>query len=93
MENRVILSQGHFKVTGNPNISILTNYKKSVSWAAWVAQRFSAAFGPGCDPGDRGSSPTSRSQRKKQTPCREPDMELDPGSPGSHPGPKAALNH
>ena len=31
-------------------------------------------------------------QREKQTPHREPDMGLDPGSPGSHPGPKAALN-
>ena len=28
-------------------------------------------------------------QRKKQAPCREPDVGLDPGSPGSHPGPKA----
>ena len=26
--------------------------------AAWVAQQFSAAFSPGCDPGDLGSSPT-----------------------------------
>ena len=25
-------------------------------------------------------------QREKQAPCREPDMELDPRSPGSHPG-------
>ena len=32
-------------------------------------------------------------QRDKQAPCREPDMGLDPGSPGSHPGLKAALNH
>ena len=31
-------------------------------------------------------------QREKQAPCREPDMGLDPGSPVSHPGPKAALN-
>ena len=29
-------------------------------------------------------------QREKQAPCREPD---DPGSPGSGPGLKAALNH
>ena len=28
-------------------------------------------------------------QREKQAPCREPDMRLSPGSPGSHPGPKA----
>ena len=25
----------------------------------------------------------------KQAPCREPDVGLDPRSPGSHPGPKA----
>ena len=31
--------------------------------------------------------------RKKQAPCREPDVGLDPGSPGSHPGLKVALNH
>ena len=31
-------------------------------------------------------------QREKQAPCREPDMGLDPGSPGSRPGPKVALN-
>ena len=28
-------------------------------------------------------------QREKQAPCWEPDSELDPGTPGSHPGPKA----
>ena len=27
-------------------------------------------------------------QRKKQAPCREPDVGLDPGTPGSCPGPK-----
>ena len=31
-------------------------------------------------------------QREKQAPCREPDVGLDPGSPGPHPGLKAALN-
>ena len=31
-------------------------------------------------------------QREKQAPCREPDVGLDTGSPGSHPGLKAALN-
>ena len=25
-------------------------------------------------------------ERETQTPCREPDMGLDPGTPGSHPG-------
>ena len=28
-------------------------------------------------------------QREKQASCREPDVELDPGTPGSHPGLKA----
>ena len=28
-------------------------------------------------------------QRKKQAPCREPDVGLDPGTPGSCSGPKA----
>ncbi|XP_038299427.1 uncharacterized protein LOC119867064 isoform X1 [Canis lupus familiaris] len=32
------------------------------------------------------------SQREKQAPCREPDMGLDPGTPGSHPGLKTVLN-
>ena len=28
-------------------------------------------------------------QRENQAPCREPDVGLDPGTPGSCPGPKA----
>ena len=31
-------------------------------------------------------------QREKQAPCRESNVGLDPGSPGSSPGPKAVLN-
>ena len=31
-------------------------------------------------------------QREKQAPCREPNAGLNPGSPGSRPEPKAALN-
>ena len=31
-------------------------------------------------------------QREKQAPCREPDVGLDPRSPGSCPGLKAVLN-
>ena len=31
-------------------------------------------------------------QREKQAPCRKPDAGLDPGTPGSHPGPKAGAN-
>ena len=31
-------------------------------------------------------------QREKQAPCREADVGLDPGSPGSCPGLQAALN-
>ena len=32
-------------------------------------------------------------QKEKQAPCREPNVGLDPGSPGSGPGLKATLNH
>ena len=32
-------------------------------------------------------------QREKQAPCREPDVEFNPRTAGSHPGLKAALNH
>ena len=32
-------------------------------------------------------------QREKEAPCRELDAGLNPGSPGSGPGLKAALNH
>ena len=31
-------------------------------------------------------------QREKQAPCREPNVRLNPGTPGSCPGPKAELN-
>ena len=31
-------------------------------------------------------------KREKQPPCREPDVGLDPGSPGSRPGLKVAPN-
>ena len=31
-------------------------------------------------------------QREKQAPCREPDVGLDPRSPGSGPGLKVTLN-
>ena len=31
-------------------------------------------------------------QREKQAPLREPDVGLDPRSPGSHPRPQAVLN-
>ena len=30
-------------------------------------------------------------QREKQAPCQEPNAGLDTGTPGSHPGPKAAV--
>ena len=32
-------------------------------------------------------------QREKQAPCRGPDVGLDLGSLGSHPGLKMVLNH
>ena len=31
-------------------------------------------------------------QGEKQAPCQEPDVGLDPESPGSHPGLKVALS-
>ena len=30
-------------------------------------------------------------QREKQAPCREPDVGLNPGSPGSHPGAEGSV--
>ena len=41
---------------------------------------------------ERESKRQRHRQREKQAPCREPNMGLDPGSPGSHPWLKAALN-
>ena len=40
---------------------------------------------------ERGRKQRQR-ERKKQAPCREPDVGLNPGSPGSRPGLNAALN-
>ena len=37
----------------------------------------------------RGGHTEGERQREKQAPCREPDVGLDPGTPGSCPGPKA----
>ena len=34
-----------------------------------------------------------REREREMAPCMEPDMGLNPGSPGSHPGLKVALNH
>ena len=31
-------------------------------------------------------------QREKQAPCREPDVGLDPGTPGSQPEPRHTLH-
>ena len=31
----------------------------------------------------------TQAEREKQAPCRESDLGLNPGSPGSRPGPKA----
>ena len=35
---------------------------------------------------------TAHKQGEEQAACKEPDVGLDPGSPGSHPGMKVALN-
>ena len=35
----------------------------------------------------------TQAEGEKQAPCREPDVGLDPRSPVSGPGLKAALNH
>ena len=41
---------------------------------------------------ERKAETQAEGEGKKQGPCREPDMGLDPWSPGSHPGLQAALN-
>ena len=38
---------------------------------------------------DREREKQRHRQKEKQAPCREPDVGLDPGSPGSRPGLKA----
>ena len=43
------------------NSTLKSFMHKTVSWAAWVTQRFSATFGLECDPGVPESSPTSGS--------------------------------
>ena len=42
---------------------------------------------------DREREAETQAEGEKQAPCREPDVGLDPGSPGSRPGLKVALNH
>ena len=41
---------------------------------------------------DAGRERQRHRQREKQAPCKEPDVGLDPGSPGSNPRLKASLN-
>ena len=41
---------------------------------------------------DRHREREAETKREEQTPCREPAVGLDPGSLGSHPVLKAALN-
>ena len=41
---------------------------------------------------DRDRERQRHRQREKQAPRREPNVGLDPGPPGSNPGPKAVLN-
>ena len=42
--------------------------------------------------GERETERQRHRQKEKQALCREPNVELDPGSPGSHPGLKVVLN-
>ena len=42
---------------------------------------------------DKESEREAETQREKEALCKEPDVGLDPGSPGSHPGLQAAPNH
>ena len=39
--------------------------------------------------GRKGGRGQRHRRRKKKAPCQEPDVGLDPGTPGSRPGPKA----
>ena len=41
---------------------------------------------------ERDREAETQAEREKQAPCREPDLGLDPGSPGSGPGLTAVLN-
>ena len=58
--------------------SLIVSYPKPKYRAARVAQRFSAAFGPGRDPGDLGSSPTSGRCMEPASPsaCVSPSLSL-----------------
>ena len=47
-----------FYVTSLNNLLLIKPDLKDTLRANWVAQRFSATFDPGCDPGDLGVSPT-----------------------------------
>ena len=52
---QVLVSEG--RVSGLVE-EVRRSHKKKRDGATWVAQRFRAAFSPGRDPGDPGSSPT-----------------------------------
>ena len=54
------LAQQLAEHTSVPSMGLMSSLKWPY-WAAPVAQWFSATFGPGCDPGDPASSPTSGS--------------------------------
>ena len=41
---------------------------------------------------EREAETQAEEEGEKQAPCREPDVGLDPGSPGSHPRLQVALN-
>ena len=41
---------------------------------------------------EREAETQAEEEREKQAPCREPNVGLNPGSPGSHPGQRASPN-
>ena len=66
-------------------VLIILIYRHKTSWSGWKKNFFLKRFYLFIE--------TQRErQREKQASCREPNMGLDPGSPGSNPRLQAALN-
>ena len=64
----------HWATQGSPCVTIFILFFKNILFVySWETERERQRY----------------RQREKQAPCREPDVGIDPGTPGSHPGPKA----